>query len=145
MKWDAADADAYTRISVFLNIHNVHVQYAPLDGTIRSVVHKPGAFHLAYLFEKGELNERRVTTLDTRIGTVRVVQIAGLVARRTHPLVSPGDRVSQGDSLGLIKFGSRVDLWLPEGFNVLVAPGQRVHIGEALVELKTLPHVTYHG
>lgn len=121
----------YTHVSIFLNIHNIHVQYMPCDGVIKSVMYKPGEFHPAYLFEKSELNERVETIIGTHIGDVKLVQIAGLVARRIVSFVQEGDTMSKGDPLGLIKFGSRVDIWLPTNrVKIVIKEGQRVRIGD---------------
>lgn len=125
----------YAQVAVFLNLHNIHVQYAPCDGIVTRVAHTPGKFHPAYLFDKGPLNERVETTLDTRFGRVYVVQIAGMLARRIASFVGPGNPVVQGQALGLIKFGSRVDLWIPTA-TLRIAPhvraGARVRIGDPL-------------
>lgn len=133
-----------TQIAIFLNIHNIHVQYVPLSGTLTSIVHKPGKFHPAYLFEKSSLNERVETTLSTSVGDVRIVQIAGLVARRIVSFHSSASSASastylhRGDPLGLIKFGSRVDIWLPtsaiQTFLVSTEPGTRIRIGDPLIQ-----------
>ena len=128
-----------TQIAIFLNIHNIHVQYVPITGTITSVVHKPGEFHPAHLFEKSSLNERVETTFDTAIGVVRVVQIAGLIARRIVPFHPPNTYLHRLDPLGLIKFGSRVDLWVPtqsiRAFRISTEPGTRIHIGDPLIQV----------
>lgn len=123
----------YTQVAVFLNVHNIHVQYMPMDGVVKSIQHKAGEFHPAYLFEKSSLNERTETVLETRIGDVTIVQLAGLVARRILPLTAVGQRVAKGDPLGLIKLGSRVDIWLPSAnVEVRVSRGQRVRIGDVI-------------
>lgn len=118
-------------IAFFLNIHNVHVQYVPLDGVITSISHKLGTFAPAYFFEKSQYNERVVTTFDTVIGPVIIAQIAGQVARRIVSFHSTGAVLRQGDPLGLIKFGSRVDIWLPAHrvIDVAVKKNDRVRIG----------------
>jgi phosphatidylserine decarboxylase len=121
-------------IAIFLNVHNVHVQYFPIKGTIKSIVHKDGEFHPAYMFEKSKYNERVETTLQTLIGDVRIIQIAGLIARRIVSFGSEGQQVQRGDPLGLIKFGSRVDISVPR-YNiakVLPKEGDNIRIGETL-------------
>lgn len=125
-------------IAVFLNVHNVHVQYAPFDGVITSMEYKPGTFAPAYLFEKSQYNERLVTTFETAVGPMTVAQIAGQVARRIVPFHRTGAFVRQGDPFGLIKFGSRVDIWVPDHrvTDVLVKEGDRVRIGEALCRVR---------
>jgi len=123
------------RIAIFLNVHNVHVQYMPINGTIKDIIHKDGEFHPAYMFEKSKYNERVETTLQTLIGSVKVIQIAGLIARRIVSFGAVGQRVQRGDPLGLIKFGSRVDIEVP-AYNIadiVVKEGQNVRIGESLM------------
>lgn len=123
----------YTQVAVFLNLHNIHVQYMPMDGIVKSIRHKNGEFHPAYLFEKSSLNERTETVLATDIGDVTIVQLAGLVARRIVSLTDVGRAVSKGDPLGLIKLGSRVDIWLPSSTTKVDAlQGQRVRIGDVI-------------
>lgn len=122
-----------TQVSIFLNVHNNHVQYMPFSGTVERIVHKDGEFHPAYMFEKSQLNERTEMLLHTSFGKIVLVQIAGLVARRIVSLVKEGERVERGQPIGLIKLGSRVDLWLPrDKVAVLVQEGDRVYIGDVL-------------
>lgn len=101
-----------TRISTFMNIHNVHVNRTPLDGTIKNLTHQAGGHRPAFQKES-EQNERVIILLQTCIGTVKVVQIAGSVARRIVPYVKQGDALTKGSRLGLIRLGSRVDVYLP--------------------------------
>lgn len=132
-------ANQHVHIAIFLNVHNVHVQYVPVDGVIKTIHHKPGDFHPAYMFKKSMLNERVETTITTtRWGDVLIVQLAGLVARRIVSFHNEGAVVQKGDPLGLIKFGSRVDVWLPSKHvdKVLVSPGQRVSIGDSIARMK---------
>ena len=117
-------------IAIFLNIHNIHVQYAPIKGNIVSMKYKPGTFNPAYLFEKSQYNERMETILETEIGRVMVVQIAGLIARTIVPFKEIGDNVNQAEPIGLIKFGSRVDLWIPTTVDIKIKEGDRIHIGD---------------
>lgn len=128
--------NGWLQVAVFLNIHNVHVQYFPIAGKIKSITHKPGTFHAAYLFEKSQHNERMETVLATEIGDVHVVQIAGLVARRIVAFHKPEHVVKRGEPMGLIKFGSRVDVWLPKHrlSQVHVKEGARVTIGTPLAK-----------
>jgi len=132
-------ANGQTQIAIFLNIHNIHVQYVPFSGTITSIVHKPGEFHPAYLFEKSSLNERVETTFDTAAGTIRVVQIAGLIARRIVSFHSPNTYVHRLNPLGLIKFGSRVDIWVPtqsiRSILVSTESGTRIRVGDPLFRM----------
>lgn len=119
-----------TIISIFMNVHNVHVNRAPMDCTVRNIEHIDGGFVPA--FKKGsDRNERVRMTLTGRTGTFQVVQIAGTVARRIVPYRSIGDKLEKGERLGLIRFGSRVDLTfsLPGGHKVMVKEGDRVLAG----------------
>ncbi|MGH4015965.1 MAG: phosphatidylserine decarboxylase [Pseudonocardiaceae bacterium] len=119
------------RISVFLSVFDVHVQRIPVDGVVRHVVHRPGTFLSADLNKASEVNERTGMVLHSAAGhDIAVVQIAGLVARRIVCSVQPGDVVRAGSTYGLIRFGSRVDLYLPPGSEVLVRAGQRTIGGE---------------
>ncbi len=120
--------DGRTRVAIFMSPLNVHVNRAPLAGTITSVEHVPGGFVPAFNKES-EHNERVVWHFDTEIGDVEVVQIAGAVARRIVPYVPRGCKVEQGDRIGLIRFGSRVDVYLPEGIEPAVEVGQTTTAG----------------
>lgn len=131
--------DPRTRISVFLSIFDVHVQRAPVGGTVKRVAYRPGKFLSADLDKASEDNERNSVLLHTDDGhEIVVVQIAGLVARRIVCQVGDGERVDAGSTYGLIRFGSRVDVYLPPGSRVLVSRGQRTIGGETpLAELDT--------
>jgi phosphatidylserine decarboxylase len=136
-----------TRVSVFLSIFDVHVQRVPVTGEVLRVGYRPGAFFSADLDKASEDNERNSVLLRTVDGhEVVVVQIAGLVARRIVCQLSEGDKVTAGATYGLIRFGSRVDLYLPAGSRVLVEPGQRTIGGETVVaELPDRPLRTAEG
>ncbi len=130
----------WTHIAIFLNVHNVHVQYAPLAGVVRAVRRKAGQFAPAYLLQKSAFNERVETELQARSGgravSVYIVQIAGQVARRIVHFCPVGTVLRRGDPLGLIKLGSRVDVWLPcARAGALVQAGQRVRPGDPLARL----------
>lgn len=99
-------------ISVFMNIYNIHVNRAPLDGKITSITHKAGS-HIPAFKKESDRNEHMVTILDTEIGRVKIVQIAGTIARRIYPYIHVGDEVKKGSRIGIIQFGSRVDIYLP--------------------------------
>lgn len=125
------DGQPRPRVSVFLSVFDVHVQRIPVDGEIRHVAYHPGKFLTADLDKASEANERSSMLLRSTTGhDLVVVQIAGLVARRIVCSVRPGDKVVAGATYGLIRFGSRVDLYLPPGSAVLVHPGQRTVGGE---------------
>jgi len=122
------------RVSVFLSVFDVHVQRIPVAGTVEAVAYRPGAFLSADLDKASEDNERNSLLLRTADGhEVAAVQIAGLVARRIVCEVNPGDTVATGQTYGLIRFGSRVDVFLPPGADVLVAAGQRTIGGETVL------------
>lgn len=123
-----------TRISVFMNVFDVHVNRSPLDGRIRRIAYIPGAFLNAELDKASEDNERQALTLELADGRlVGVVQIAGLIARRIVKFVNEGDRLIAGQRFGLIRFGSRVDVYLPAGTQPLVCIGQRAIAGETVL------------
>lgn len=122
------------RVSVFLSIFDVHVQRIPLDGEVLRIAYRPGTFVSADLDEASEVNERNSMLLRGRAGDeLAVVQIAGMLARRIVCSVRSGDPVRAGDTYGLIRFGSRVDVYLPAGSEVLVRPGQRTIGGETVL------------
>jgi phosphatidylserine decarboxylase len=122
------------RVSVFLSVFDPPVQRAPADGEVREVVYRPGKFLCADLDKASEANERNSLLLRTAEGHELVVaQIAGLVARRIVCSARPGDSLAAGETYGLIRFGSRVDLYLPPGSRVLVREGQRSVGGETVV------------
>jgi phosphatidylserine decarboxylase len=125
------------QLSVFLNVHNIHVQYVPIGGRVRSIMHKDGEFHPAYFFEKSQFNERVETIIETFVGDVHIVQIAGQVARRIVSFLEVGEKVERSDPLGLIKFGSRVDIWLPKTHvkSIHVKEDEVVNIGQPIITL----------
>jgi len=129
------------RVSVFLSVLDVHVQRIPVDGQVVTVAYHPGTFLSADLDKASDDNERNSVLLRTADGTqVGVVQIAGLLARRILCDVVPGNEVAAGETYGLIRFGSRVDVYLPVGSRIQVAVGQRTIGGETV--LATLPEET---
>jgi phosphatidylserine decarboxylase len=100
------------RISTFMNIQNVHVNRMPFAGTIEKLTHHPGG-HVPAFQKESDANERVVLLIKTDIGMVKIVQIAGAVARRIVPYVAEGTELKKGEKIGLIRMGSRVDLYLP--------------------------------
>lgn len=121
------------RISVFLNVFNVHVNRIPIQSTVTGLNYFPGAFFNASLDKASEENERQHITLTLPNGkTMGVVQIAGFVARRILCQLKQGDVMATGQRLGLIRFGSRVDTYLPEGATPLVVEGQTAVGGETI-------------
>lgn len=122
------------RISTFLSVLDVHITRSPVSGRLVRSIYIPGAFLNAALDKASEENERRVMIIEKSDGTeIGVVQIAGLVARRIVPFVHEGDSVGVGERLGLIRFGSRVDVYLPPGKHALVAVGQLANAGETIL------------
>ncbi|MEV7866238.1 phosphatidylserine decarboxylase [Streptomyces sp. NPDC088124] len=125
--------DGRTRVAIFMSPLNVHVNRAPLAGTVTSVEHVPGGFVPAFNKES-ENNERVVWHFDTELGDIEMVQIAGAVARRIVPYLPQGTKVEQGERIGLIRFGSRVDIYLPEGVEVAVEVGQTTTAGVTRID-----------
>jgi len=123
-----------TRISIFMNVFNVHINRSPMDGTITRKVYTPGAFVNATLDKASEDNERMSLCLETSTGkTIAFVQIAGLVAQRILSFVEEGDSLQAGERFGLIRFGSRVDVYLDDGMVPLVSVGQLAVAGETVI------------
>jgi phosphatidylserine decarboxylase len=122
------------RISIFLSVLNVHVNRVPADGTVTRIAYRHGAFLNASLDKASEANERNAIALRLPDGReLVVVQIAGLIARRILCSLREGDAVRGGDRMGIIRFGSRTDLYLPEGAQPLVCEGQTMIGGETVV------------
>lgn len=131
-----------TRVSVFMSVFNCHVNRAPIGGTITKVAYRPGKFLNASLDKASEDNERNGLVIDLPDGRrIGVVQIAGLVARRILCFVSEGQGLRTGERFGLIRFGSRLDVYLPEGVEPQVALGQTMIAGETVIAVlgTTLP------
>lgn len=125
--------DGRTRVAIFMSPLNVHVNRAPLAGTVTSVEHVAGGFLPAFNKDSDQ-NERVVWHFKTALGDVEMVQIAGAVARRIVPYLTSGAKVAKGDRVGLIRFGSRVDLYLPEGVSPAVSVGERTVAGVTRVD-----------
>jgi len=121
------------RVSIFLSIFSVHVNRAPCAGTVRKVAHAPGRYMNAMRAESSRVNESNAVWLDTGGGAVTVRQISGAVARRIVCRTQVGDRLSRGEKFGMIKLGSRTELYLPPGTEVRVALKQRVRAGATVV------------
>jgi phosphatidylserine decarboxylase len=126
-------ASPLLRISVFMNVFDCHVNRAPVAGRISRIVYTPGLFLNAELDKASDDNERNALVIETGRHTIGVVQIAGLVARRIVGWVQEGQSVSAGERFGLIRFGSRVDVFLPLGTQVLVGVGQTAIAGETVL------------
>lgn len=121
------------RVSVFMSVFNCHVNRSPVAGKVASIAYSPGKFVNAELDKASEDNERNSIVIDSANGPVGVVQIAGLVARRIACFVSEGGELAAGERIGLIRFGSRLDVWLPLSANVTVAIGQTAIAGETVI------------
>jgi phosphatidylserine decarboxylase len=122
-----------TRISVFMSVFNCHVNRAPVTGRIEKIVYRPGAFINAELDKASEDNERNSLVIGTTNGRIGVVQIAGLVARRIVCFSKEGQAIGAGERFGLIRFGSRLDVYLPDGTKPLVSVGQTAVAGETVL------------
>jgi phosphatidylserine decarboxylase len=125
--------DEAIEISIFMSPLDVHVNRAPCDGSVASVAHSPGRFHSAFRHEASIENEHISMILDTRYGRVLVCQVAGFLARRAVCRVKEGDSLGKGERYGIIKFGSRIDLYLPVIANILVKQGDHVKAGETVL------------
>ena len=122
------------RVGIFMNVFDCHVNRSPVDATIMLVAHRPGTFVNASLDKASEDNERLALRLALEDGSeLAVVQIAGLVARRIVCWAKEDERLRAGQRFGMIRFGSRVDVYLPEGTRTLVARGQRAVAGETVL------------
>lgn len=123
-----------TRVSIFMSVFDVHINRAPIGGSVRRVVYMPGRFLNADLEKASDDNERQHLLIERGDGAaIGMTQIAGLIARRIVPFVKPGDIIAAGQRVGLIRFGSRVDIYLPAGTDPLVILGQRVVAGETVL------------
>ena len=126
--------DRYLRITTFLSVFNIHVQRSPSAGEVVSSTYRPGRKIAAFKPEAGEVNESHLVVLETENGDrIGIKQIAGLLARRVVSYLEVGQTVERGELIGLIKFGSRVDLYLPSAYQVTVKKGDR--LSEGLTEV----------
>ncbi len=127
---------ALTRVSVFMSVFNCHVNRAPIAGRVTAVAYRPGKFLNASLDKASEDNERNALAIEMADGRhIAVVQIAGLVARRIVCWTRPGQSLRTGERFGLIRFGSRLDVYLPQGVQPQVALGQTMIAGESVIAL----------
>jgi phosphatidylserine decarboxylase len=120
------------RVSIFMNLHDVHVQRAPLDGEVKMIEYKKGSHTVAFRAD-GDRNESNTMHIGTAYGNMQVVQIAGLLARRIKCHVSEGDRIQRGQRIGKIRFGSRVDATIPDPFKITVKKGDKVLAGKSVI------------
>jgi phosphatidylserine decarboxylase len=124
---------ALPRVSIFMNVFNCHINRSPITGRIEKIAYKAGAFINAELDKASENNERNSFMISSGPTRIAVVQIAGLIARRIVTFAREGSSVRAGERIGMIRFGSRVDVYLPEGTRPLVAEGQIAVAGETVI------------
>jgi phosphatidylserine decarboxylase len=137
---EVLDGRPVRRVSIFMSPLDVHVNRSPIGGTIQSVTYRAGRFHVASQARASIENEQNVFTVHGELGEVVVKQIAGLLARRIVFWKRPGDTVQRGERVGLIKFGSRVDVALDPQVELRIQVGDRVKAGSSV--LGTIPHST---
>lgn len=130
------------RISIFLSVTDVHVNRAPYAGKVTEVIYRPGRFVPAYRSEASRENESNHVTIDSSDGVIGVKQIAGILARRIVCRVRPGDVLKRGQRYGLIRFGSRTDLFLPADADVVARIGDKVRGGETILANLKVPRDT---
>ncbi len=136
----ALKAGTATRISIFMSVFDVHINRAPIAGTVTRMAYVPGTFVNAVLDKASEENERQYILIEGADGVqVGFTQIAGLVARRIVGFVREGVIVGEGQRVGLIRFGSRVDVYLPAGYAPQVVKGQRAVAGETIIARRSAP------
>ena len=120
------------KVSIFMNLHNVHVNRSPIKGQVTDIEYRKGGYIPAFM-KDSERNERNIITLSTEFGECDITQISGTVFRRIVPYVKIGDEISMGQRIGMIRFGSRVDVTIPEGFDRIVQYGDKVRAGETII------------
>jgi phosphatidylserine decarboxylase len=125
--------DEALKVSVFMNVFNVHVNRAPVAGRLEKIVYRPGSFFSANLDKASIHNERNTLFIEAAKGRVVATQVAGLVARRIVCRVSEGMEIERGERIGMIMFGSRVDLFLPKESRITVKVGDRVKAGSSIL------------
>jgi phosphatidylserine decarboxylase len=130
---EARGAHPGRRISIFLSIFDVHVNRAPVDGRITAIEYRKGRFYAAMRGRASEENEQNAFHVSSEHGEVVFKQIAGWIARRILCWKAVGDSVTRGERVGMIRFGSRTDIWLPEPVDILVRPGQHVAGGSSIL------------
>jgi phosphatidylserine decarboxylase len=129
----ATDPDKTTRISIFLSVLNVHINRSPVAGEVESVRYLPGKFKVAFDATASAENEQNVLVIRSGSDKIKFSQIAGILARRIVCWKKPGDSVAKGERVGLIKFGSRVDIFLPENVALSIKLGDKVHGGASVI------------
>ena len=121
------------KVSIFMNVFNVHVNRSPVNGNIKKIIYKNGKFFNASLDKASEHNERNSFIIETNTDKIVVVQIAGLIARRILSFISEGNKIDKGDRIGLIRFGSRVDIYFPPTYDIKVKQHDIVVAGETII------------
>ncbi len=122
----------HNKLSIFMNVHNVHVNRAPLEGEIRDIEYKKGG-KLPAFSKNSDRNERNNITITTDVGDVTVTQISGTLIRRIVCYIKKSEKIQRGQRIGMIRFGSRVDVTLPNGYAFIVTKGQKVKAGETVI------------
>ena len=122
-------------VAIFMSHHNVHVNRSPLEGQVKSVEHMRGG-HVPAFLGSSHQNEQNLVVIDTPEGEIRLSQISGFLVRRIICYVVPGDRIIRGERMGMIRFGSRVEFTVPEGYRLTVGKGDKVRAGETVVAVK---------
>ena len=122
-------------ISIFMNIHNVHVNRAPLAGTVTQIDYKPGGYIPAFN-KDSQVNERNYVVISTEHGNLELTQIAGVLTRRIVSYISKGSRVKRGERIGMIRFGSRVDVIIPQGYDFTAKLADKVKAGETVIAIR---------
>jgi len=122
-------------IGIFMNIHNVHVNRAPLSGTVMEIDYKPGGY-IPASNKDSHVNERNHVNIKTEQGNIELTQIAGVLIRRIVSYISEGSQVKRGERIGMIRFGSRVDVIIPEVYAYTVNVGEKVKAGESIIARK---------
>jgi len=121
------------KVSIFMNVFNVHVNRSPVNGVIEKIIYKRGKFFNASLDKASEYNERNSIIINNNTEKIVVVQIAGLIARRILSFISKNDKMNKGDRIGLIRFGSRVDIYLPLNYPIKVKKNDIVFAGQTII------------
>ncbi len=122
-------------IGIFMNIHNVHVNRAPLAGTVMKINYRPGGY-IPASSKDSDVNERNHVIINTECGNIELTQIAGVLTRRIVSFISEGSVVKRGERIGMIRFGSRVDVIIPEVYEFTVDIGEKVKAGETVIALR---------
>jgi len=122
-------------ICIFMNIHDVHVNRAPLAGTVMQIDYKPGGYIPAFN-KDSHVNERNHVVINTESGNIELTQIAGVLTRRIVSYISEGSRVNRGERIGMIRFGSRVDVKIPQIYEFTVGSNDKVKAGETIIAMK---------